>query len=362
MNILFDGVFNAEPKSGVHKYFYNLIKYLPHEYKKFSSTSVSQPGLPNHFIPFLKHFRPHRLSCLLEYLWFTNKCQSTQFNLVHSAFYNLSKSCEILISNGIPHIITVHDLIHELFEEQKNEIVVRRTNILQNAKAIIAVSNNTKNDLIKAYPSIDENKIFVIHHGINSNNSYSNSEITKEFSKPFLLQVGHREDYKNFDILLPTLKRLQLKHDLDLVAVGPPKTSQEEIKITELGLTQSVKVLTNISNKELEKLYRKCTALVYPSKYEGFGYPLIESMANGAIPVAFKTSCIPEILGDAGLKIDSIDSHALAAGIAKLIENEEFKQSLKVKSINRIKYFPIVKMARMHIKLYNKVIKQKNLN
>jgi glycosyltransferase involved in cell wall biosynthesis len=350
LNILFDGVFNTDPKSGVHKYFYNLIKYLPHKYKKFSSTSVSKSDLPNHFIPFLKHFRPHRLSFLLEYLWFTKKCQSTQFNLVHSAFYNLSKPCEYLISNGIPHIITVHDLIHELFEEKKNEIVARRSKILQNAKAIIAVSNNTKTDLLNVYPNISEEKVSVVHHGLNQDDFISRKNYPQKTN--FLLYVGHREGYKNFKILLPTLKSLRNKHDIKLIVVGPKPTNEEKKLISNYGLNTFIEFQNEITDKKLNLLYLECLAFVYPTLYEGFGFPLIEAMAKGSIPIASHSSCMPEVLAGAGILVEPNCSNSIADAVYKIIENKEFKKSLESASMNRAKDFSWEKSIRETTTIY----------
>ena len=140
LNILFDCVFNCSPKSGVHRYFYNLIKHLPREFHKYSTTSITSTQIPNHFIPYCRHFRPHKLSFALEYFWFLRQCLAVNFDLVHSAFYNLSQPCRYLLAKGTPHIITVHDLIHELFDKEDTHIREDRKNILQHAKAIITES------------------------------------------------------------------------------------------------------------------------------------------------------------------------------------------------------------------------------
>jgi len=344
LKILFDGVFNSEPKSGVHKYFFNLIKHLPHKYKKFSSTSVSKSDLPNHFIPYLNHFRPHRLSFLLDYLWFRKKYQSTRFNLVHSAFYNLSKSCEFLISNGIPHIITVHDLIHELLEGKKNDVTVHRSKILQRAKAIIAVSNNTKADLLNVYSNISEEKVSVVHHGLNQDDFFIRKKYPNKNN--FLLHVGHREGYKNFKILLPTLKSLRNKHDITLVVVGPKPTIEEKKLISNYRLNMFIEFKIEITDEKLNLLYLECLAFVYPSLYEGFGFPLIEAMAKGTIPIASHSSCMPEILGNAGILVKPNCSNSIVDAVHKIIEDKEFKESLESASINRANDFSWEKNIR----------------
>ena len=109
MRILYDGVYNSNPRSGIHRYFYNIIANMPDDLLKYSSTTVSRSNITNHFIPPFNHFRPHRMSYLLEYVWFRKQCYKRNFDLVHSSYYNLSKACLHLISSGVPHIITVHD-------------------------------------------------------------------------------------------------------------------------------------------------------------------------------------------------------------------------------------------------------------
>ena len=161
MKILFDGVFNADPTSGVHRYFYDLINNLPAEYYKFSTSSLSRTTIPHHYIPFFSHFRPHKFSFFLEYLWFKRKLYTCQFDCVHSAYYNLSKASQFLVQKKIPHVITVHDLIHEIFNVNNKTIINSRKPILENANAIITVSENTKNDLLNIYPLVNEDKIFI---------------------------------------------------------------------------------------------------------------------------------------------------------------------------------------------------------
>ena len=354
MNIFFDGVFNRFPRSGIHRYFFNLIKHLPHEFRKYSSSSVTKTQIPNHYIPYFRHFRPHKLSFFLEYLWFRKLCFLEKFDLIHSAYYNISQACRHLLAKGTPHIITVHDLIHELFDEKENQILETRSRILQNAKAIIAVSNNTKVDLLKVYPSIAENKVFVIHHGLDGD-AWSPS--TDSAGKDnYLLYVGHREGYKNFEILLPTLKTLRRKYDLKLIAVGPKPSISERQLICEYKLDSHIKFHWEVSDDKLSVLYSRCLAFVYPSLYEGFGFPLIESMARGAIPIASKSSCLPEVLGEAGIIVKPSCSKSMVEAVSKIIENENFKKSLETASIKRSKDFSWEKNVKKTIKSYHKVL------
>lgn len=350
MNILFDGVFNCNPKSGIHRYFYNLIKNLPDKFHKYSSTTESDSCILNHYTPYLRHFRPHKLSFALEYFWFRTKSLTVDFNLVHSAFYNLSHSCRYLQNRGIPHIITVHDLIHELFDREDAHIRKTRKNILQNAKAIISVSHNTKNDLLNIYPSIKEENVFVIHHGYHNDGVHVSKNTTKKQS--FLLYVGHREGYKNFKILLPTLQELRKKYSIELLVVGQKPSAVENKMIRMHKLESHIQFLGKIADKELNKLYSQCLAFLYPSLYEGFGYPIIESMTNGAIPIVSNTSCMPEIVGDGGILVTPNCSNSIVKAVCKVIEDKSFSRSLMDSVIERSKVFSMEKNVKDTIKVY----------
>ena len=350
MNILFDGIFNCNPKSGVHRYFYNLIKSLPDKFHKYSSTTESKSYITNHYTPYFKHFRPHKFSFALEYFWFRKQALAVNFDLVHSAFYNLSKPCRFLLNKGIPHIITVHDLIHELFDKDDIHIRESRRNILQNAKAIISVSHNTKKDLLNIYPSLEPNKVFVIHHG----HCKEISNVSKNTKKRqnFLLYVGHREGYKNFKILLPTLDKLRKKTQIELLVVGPKPSSIETNLIKLHKLESHVKFLGEVTDKKLNELYSLCLAFLYPSLYEGFGYPIIESMANGAIPIVSKSSCMPEVVGKAGVIVNPNCSNSIVEAVCKVIEDKSFRRSLMDSINTRSKDFSMEKNVKETIKVY----------
>jgi len=350
LKIFFDGVFNAKPQSGIHRYFYDLIKNLPTNVYKYSSTSITRSTIKNHYIPNVRHFRPHKISFFLEYLWFKQKQKSVKFDLVHSAYYNLSNSCKKLIEVGVPHIVTVHDLIHETLEEDKSLLDYRRA-ILVNSTAIVAVSENTKKELLHFYPQIKEKKIHVIHHGVCPKRT--NRRIIK---KNFLLYVGQREGYKNFDIVLLSVKEIVKKRKIELIVVGPKPNAAEISNIIELDLKQFVKFKNSVTDHELEILYSECLAFVYPSLYEGFGYPLIEAMASGAIPIGSKTSCIPEILGNAGITTDITRHLNLTNSILKILNDQNLSEKLRLASIKRAKDFSISFFANNYMALYRSLL------
>ena len=342
MKILYDGVYNCKPTSGSHRYFHNIITNMPGDFLKYSSTTVSRTDIPNHFIPPFNHFRPHRLSFLLEYAWFKRQCLQS-IDLIHSAYYNLSNACLDLLSKGIPHIITVHDMIHELFGELDKNEKNQRKKILRNSKAIIAVSNNTKSDLLNLYPELNEKKVFVVHHSLSNDSITKNSQSSQDTNEKFLLYVGHREGYKNFQILLPTLKNLNQTYNMQLFVVGPNPSNAEKKVINEFNINSKIRFLGNVSDDYLESLYSGCLAFVYPSLYEGFGYPLLESMSKGAIPIASRSSSIPEVLGYAGIIVKPNCSDSITAAVLKINQDMNYENYMRKQSIKRSNEFNIDK-------------------
>ena len=354
MNILFDGNFTNKPKSGIHRYFFNLVKNLPSSYIKYSTTTETNSDITNHFIPPLKHFRPHKFSYIFEYFWYKRFQISTSFDLVHSAYFNLSKPCIDLISKGTPHIITVHDLIHELFSKNKINIINCRRKILENATAIITVSESTRNDLLNTYKSIPKDKVHVVHHGINNNQSVN--DLNLKVPKEFLLYVGHREGYKNFDSLLPHIQKIKKIKRIPLIVVGPKPSKNELDNIKNRDLIAEVIFLVNISDQELNYLYSKCLALLFPSLYEGFGFPILEAMSFGAIPFASRGSSIHEVMGDAGVYVEVCGKSNLCDLILNISQNPKKKKTLKNKSKKRALEFSWSKCARLTTSIYAKTI------
>ena len=307
---------------------------MPKDFLKYSTTTLTRTDISNHYIPPFNHFRPHRLSFLLEYAWLKRQYLQS-IDLIHSAYYNLSKVCLELISNDVPHVITVHDMIHELFGKLDKDEKKQRKKILLNSKAIIAVSNNTKSDLLNLYPELNENKVFVVHHSLGNESTTINTKKNPVQREKFILYVGHREGYKNFKILLPTIKNLNQITNINLFVVGPRPSHNEKKVINEFKINSKIRFLGNVSDNDLGSLYSSCLAFVYPSLYEGFGYPLLESMSRGALPVASRTSSIPEVLGYAGIIVKPNCSDSITEAVLKIDQDKNYKSYMRKQSIKR---------------------------
>ena len=195
-----------------------------------------------------------------------------------------------VFSAKIPVVITVHDLNLQLFPKvfkgaagYRDFIEADRLSI-QQSNVVIAVSENTRNDILKVYPKTDKNKVKVVYHGLNP--SFLNIPFDKEgkMQKKYIFFVGGRNRYKNYILLLKAFMQIYKKYkDIELITVGID-TAQDILKeeasmVRENNLQNCVKDIGFVSDAKLVELYQNALVTVIPSLYEGFGFSLLEAMA-----------------------------------------------------------------------------------
>lgn len=280
------------------------------------------------------------------------KIKEWQADIVHQTYYR------DLYSYKKPTIITVHDMIHELYRNEfsPNELTPEfKRKSIQNASHIIAISESTKKDLMEIL-GIEESKISVIYHGFDR---FDIGQLTNPIhQKPYLLYVGHRGGYKNFENLVQAFVEGGLMNDFDLVAFGgggwttAEKSLFEQLKIPE----QSVRQLGG-GDDVLANLYRHATAFVYPSRYEGFGIPPLEAMAQNCPVISSNASSIPEVVGDAGYYFDPNDVEDMLESIRKVVYDDELSTQLIMLGNERLKLFSWEKCARQTEQVYQKVVR-----
>jgi Glycosyltransferase len=201
--------------------------------------------------------------------------------------------------NGKPFVVTVHDMIPELFPTEfkgARKTLAYKKKVILRADYIISVSDNTKRDLIDLY-GIDGKKVKVIYHG----NPLENVNPSKVDDLPgkYLLFVGGRQGYKNFTFFLESISPI-LRRDKSLFLVcagGGPFSSSEKIFISRLGIERQVVQIGFKDDSELAYIYKKALVYVLPSLYEGFGLTALEAFSMGCPVVASNTSSIPEVCG-----------------------------------------------------------------
>lgn len=264
------------------------------------------------------------------------------------------------LSNDIkkPIIVTIHDLIPDL--ANTTEIIQKRREVLNRVDHIIAISQHTKSDLIKLY-SVPEEKIIVIHHGCSP---VSQEQIKVDGVDKFLLYIGLRvgwpkgdgsfSDYKNFDFMVdaiaPYLKR---NPEMKLFCTGSGFTDHEIERFKHLGIEHQI-VSKFVSSGEMEWLYANAQAFIYPSRYEGFGMPIVDAFARGCPVVCCNSSCFPEVAGGAALYFENNDAEGLVSCLTKL-EDPIIRNEMIEKGLERAKLFSWQKAADETLAVYAKM-------
>lgn len=207
--------------------------------------------------------------------------------------------------DNTPFVLTIHDMIPERFPQffkvDDFQILMKRK-LVPLASKIIAVSENTKKDVVQIL-KVPEDKVEVIYHGVNSlDNNPSNKSL---YDFPYLLYVGSRYEYKNFIPFLRSCKVIFDKYnELKLICTGNAFKPNELAQIDNIGLSSRIIHHFVKTDQELMELYHHAVCFVYPSLYEGFGIPILEAYQAHCPVMLNKRSCFPEIAGNAAIYFD----------------------------------------------------------
>lgn len=248
-------------------------------------------------------------------------------------------------------VTTCHDLNFATVN-QINYLMRWQKKSMENADAIISISNHTKKEMVRLW-DISPDKIFVIHHGVNRMGNFFYDRI---LPYPYILYVGTRFGFKNFNSVLRTSKNLFVKYkDLKLVCTGTAFQKNELKLINELGIRDRV-VHVSASEKQLYSLYHFAELFVFPSFSEGFGMPLLEAMANKCPVACSNTSCFPEIAGDAALYFSPENLDEMYDVLDVYLNNPSVRELYIEKGMKRIKDFSWEKSVEAHLNVYRKFI------
>ncbi len=269
-------------------------------------------------------------------------------------------------------IITVHDLAYYVFPRNSylknivgHAILLKHT--LTTVDKIIAVSNSTKNDLIN-YFKIPAEKIVVIYHGVNEGYKIINEDLVNKTKQKYginfnyVLYVGSLEKRKNIQNLIKSIYKIKkmntrYKFEHKLLIVGKfSKDKNHLMKLIEkLNLQKDIVFTGFVSEKDLSNLYNGADLFVYPSTYEGFGLPPLESMSCGTPVITSNTSSLPEVVSGAGIMIDPYDIDLLAHKIVDVLTEDGLKEEMIKKGLKRSKLFSWEKCAKDTLKAYENI-------
>lgn len=342
VKILFDFQGFRQRFGGIPRYYYELIKGLHNKDHKaelpllftqceYILSDARFSGVnPIGFNSFRGRNRLNSLLTLISKEYSKYLLNKKEFDIFHPTYYDpyfLSKLKK-------PFVLTIHDFVHEKFIQYDVDEIAKKKILIEKADHIIAISENTKSDIISYY-AVPEEKISVIYHGYNMPNELEYKDNT--FGK-YLLYVGSRHGYKNFDRFITAISPL-LKEDksLKLICTGSSFTGSENQKFRSLDIAEQL-LLISANEQELNSLYKNALLFVYPSLYEGFGLPILEAFANNCPICISNSSCFPEIAKDAALYFDPSDEHSIyksvKAGIADLKSRERLIKAGKLRLLD----------------------------
>jgi len=248
-------------------------------------------------------------------------------------------------------VITIHDMIDEVMHEG-HHTPRRKALLARQATQIIAVSRHTQKDIMRLL-HIAEDKISVVYHG-NSIVAAEPQHIP-ELPTRYVLYVGGRQrKYKNFHLFLQAMQPIIGSEQMDILCVGQPFTTEELTAIRSLGMEQNVHSLF-AGDDQLYYIYHHAQCFVYPSCYEGFGLPILEAWSAGCPLILSRSSCFPEIAGEAAAYFEENNVADLTKQTLRVLRSETVRNELIEKGQARLHNYDWDKAAKETAHIYRDI-------
>ena len=376
--VLYDyQIFDWQKYGGISRCFIELYKHMPDSCKATIAVHESENVYArelewikpigyqyNHFICNRHFFGKGHLHLWLDkvkrHKYYPNYNKNYSMDLLKKGDYDVFHPTYyddyfLPYLNGKPFVLTIHDMIPEqypqFFSADNFQIVMKRK-LATLASVIVAVSENTKRDIIR-YLNIPESKIYVVYHGC----SLPMICCVNNFHFPYILYVGERWDYKNFFPFVKSIVPiLEKDNDLHVVCTGKPFNQEEMTFLQEKGVEDRFQHCMVKTDEELYSLYHYALGFVYPSEYEGFGIPILEAYQADCPVILNRASCFPEIAGDAALYFSSEEE--LTAQIERLLfMSADDRNALLAKQKERLSRYSWDKSARQMAEIYQSLCK-----
>lgn len=368
MKIYYDHqLFSLQDAGGAARYFFELVKHLQ-ALKPVQLEVVL--GLNSSIYPFAKLANDQtRISSIHSrmspglYRYLANECIGLpgdvlrgKVDIYHPTLYRSSR-----IVRRRRMVVTHHDCTHERYPSlfrNARVVIENKRRLYRAADAIICVSESSRTDLI-CYHDVDPLKTHVIHHGFTPFESEIKSGRDRlRPTRPYILFVGNRGTYKNFLTLLEAFQRTGLFAAYDLLAVGGGKfTDAENARLAELKLSQQVRLVPRATEQTLAEAYRHAAVFVYPSLYEGFGFPPLEAMSLGCPVIASDTSSLPEICGTAAIYFNPEDAAELGRKLISVLTSQPSADAMRERGYSQTKLYDWHLAAARTLGVYEEVLK-----
>ena len=347
-----------------HQYFLFTPKQtnLFTEINKYSNVQIVQPS--------------HFPSNLFTAAWRSSWVKSDLKKMNIDVFHGLSHEIPVGIQHtNIKSVVTIHDLIFERNPEQYSTIDVKiyrkKFNYAcQNANKIIAISQQTKDDIVQFY-GIEKNKIEICYQSCNPAfgvkvNDGEKERIKKYYQLPnqFFLYVGSIIERKNLLTICKALKAVQGKLNIPLVVIGAGGKYKEQITtyLSEHGLSNEVLFLSDKFNnadfttaKDFPAIYQLALCMIYPSTFEGFGIPVLEALWSNIPVITSNVSCMPETGGDAAFYVNPTSEEELANAMLQVAQDKTLRNEMIAKGWQHAQLFTQHQCAASVMQVYQQL-------
>jgi glycosyltransferase involved in cell wall biosynthesis len=357
-------IFAAQKFGGISRYFCALAAHLA-LLPRVKSKIIAPLYTNNHlktspkdivigmFVPRLR--RTERALGVLNSLIFPGVVRMLRPDIVHETYYSAAPTSR----RTCPRVITVFDMIHELWPDSFPETDRTRTlkrSAIERADHVICISENTRRDLLSAF-RIPEERVSVTHLGFDRLKPGPVSAADLVGNSPYLLYVGVRNKYKNFTGFARAFATSPwLLNNCRMVCFGGGAfTIDERAALEKLGLNDSKVVQIGGGDGTLAALYAGAAAFVYPSLYEGFGIPPLEAMSLGCPVVTSNAGSIPEVVGDAAEYCNPLDSDSIRDAMETTLRSEEHRRTLVARGRTRCAIFSWERCASETLSVYERV-------
>lgn len=371
MKIAINCIFFQPKGGGIKEYIYNLtnnIALIDNKNSYILYVLEDQIDYASRYLPSSMKiktvpYKSGKLSVIQRSIfernfWLTEE-KIERFDIFHSPFFHAPKFKYAKV------ILTVHDL--RFYRYPKTYAILRYLYLkrkvkdsIKSADAIIAISEFTKREIIDAY-NIEENKITVILEGINRDRytlktSETPLQIPKDLeNNKFILSVGHLEPRKNYEALIKSflmLKTTKSDFDYKLVIVGKKGHHYQEV-LKLVDSSNDIIYLNFVDHSTLLWLYKQASIFVFPSYYEGFGFPPLEAACFGTLSVVSNISSIPEVCGNSAIYFNPFDINDMADKIYIALNDASIYNKIRQNLIKNLERFSWKENAESTIKIYN---------
>ena len=342
-------IFAIQRYGGISRLFYELAKQftttpvLGVELLPIKAPIVNQYVLENPELAAALHIHPAKSSIRALANYFSHRTNAQGAHVVHNTFY---LPHGLAGARGAKRVVTIHDMIPELLPKTRRrlDLLTMKRRYVHQADHIICVSAATRGDLIRLYPEITA-PISVVHHGVDPVFT-PNIPKWSDLPEHYILFVGNRDQYKDADILLRAFATFAKEFtETTLLFVGGGDFTTKEFKLMQsLGITQRVSQ-RSLPDAEMSSAYCNSLFTVFPSRFEGFGLPALESMASGTATILANATSLPEVGGDAALYFESGDVSDLTQKMITLAEDQGLNNQLAQAGITQAARFSWAKCA-----------------